>query len=90
MPRETPAEIATAAEKIYDEKYRTEFEREHRDHYVVIDIKTGEAYRGRWPEDAMQAASEAAPKGLLHLIRIGSPGAFRVSYTMDNADTRAL
>ena len=75
MSQKTPAEIATAAEKIYDEKYRREFERKFHDHHVVIDVKTGEAYRARWPEDAIEAANEAAPKGLFHLIRIGSPGA---------------
>ncbi len=90
MSQMTPAEIATAAERIYDEKYRREFERKFHNHHVVIDVKTGEAYRGRWPEDAMQAAIEAAPKGHLHLIRIGSPGALRVSYTMGNARTRTL
>ena len=90
MSPKTPAEIATAAEKIYDEKYRREFERKYHDHYVVIDVKTGEAYRGQWPEEAIQAANETAPKGIFHLIRIGSPGAFRVSYTMGNAYTRAL
>ena len=89
MSRKTPAEIATAAEKIYDEKYRSEFERKYRDHHVVIDVNTGEAYRGRWPEEAMQAALEAAPKGILHLIRVGSPGALRVSYPTGNAHTRA-
>ncbi len=90
MQHRTPAEIASAAEQIYDEQFREHFERDFHDHFVVIDITTGEGYRHQWPEKAFENARKKAPKGVFYMIRIGSPGAFRVSYTMENAYARAL
>lgn len=71
--------IAEAGEKIYAEKYKEKFEREHPQQYAVIDILTGNAYVGEFAEDAMQKATKSAPNGVFHLIRIGSAGAFKVS-----------
>ncbi len=78
-----PKAIAEAGEKIYAEKYRDEFEAMYRGQFAAIDVKSGLAYRGVTPEQALGAARQAAPGGLFHLIRIGQPGAFRVSYSAD-------
>ncbi len=75
-----PGKIADAAEKIYEERYRKEFEETHSGQFVVIDVKSGEAYQGEFAEDALKVARERSPHGVFHLIRVGSPGAFRVSY----------
>ena len=80
MSLTNPGKIADAAEKIYDERYRKDLEERHSGQFVVIDVKSGEAYRGEFAEDALTVARERAPHGVFHLIRIGSPGAFRVSY----------
>ena len=82
-----PQAIAEAGEKIYREKYQARFEEEHLGKFVAINVLTEEAYLGDLPEEAFQKAREAAPKGLLHLIRIGSPGAFRVSYSSNAASS---
>lgn len=76
-----PKAIAEAGEKIYREKYQAEFEEKYRGQFVAIDVLTGEAYRGDLPEEALEKGRKASPKRLFHLIRVGSAGAFRVSYS---------
>ena len=75
-----PGKIAAAAERIYNERYRKRFEKNHSRKFVVIDVKSGEAYPGEFAEDALRSARQRAPYGVFHLIRVGSPGAFRVSF----------
>ncbi len=75
-----PQEIVEAGEKIYAEKYKQDYERNHPGKFAAVDVLTGAAYVAEFPEDALQQAREKAPTGLFHLIKIGSPGAFRVSY----------
>lgn len=76
-----PEAVATRGEAIYTERYRAQFERDYPGQFVAIDIVTDAAYRGLTPEAALTLAREGSPQGIFHLIRIGEPGAFRVSYT---------
>jgi len=69
-------DIADTATEIYGRLYRAQFEEKHRYHFVVIDIKDEKAYVHETPEGALQNARKAAPHGVFHLMRIGSPGAF--------------
>lgn len=78
-----PKAIAELGEKIYHERYRAAFEAVHMGQFVVIDVTTGEAYLGPTAETAYESARRAAPRGLFHLVRVGEPGAFRVSYSSD-------
>ncbi len=80
-----PSKIAQAAEKIYDERHREKLEKEHSGEFVVIDVKDQEIYLGEHPETALQEARKKAPYGVFHLIRIGAPGAFRVSHASRQA-----
>ena len=75
-----PSKIAENAEGIYAERYKEEYEREHGGEFVVIDVSDGAAYRGTFAEEALMAARQQSPNGVFHLIRVGAPGAFRVSY----------
>ena len=77
--------VAARGEEIYAERYRAEFERDYLGQFAAIDITTTEAYRGLTPEEALNRARERSPEGIFHLIRIGEPGAFRVSYTSHTA-----
>ncbi len=77
---DTPDKIAAEGERIYDEKYRAKYEAEVLGHYIVIDVLTGIGYVEQFPEQALEAARNAAPTGIFHLIRIGAPGAFKVSF----------
>ena len=80
-----PGKIAATAEKIYEERYREVYEQDHSGHFVAIDVQDGEAYLAEFPEGALQLARERAPHGVFHLIRIGAPGAFRVSHVGEQA-----
>ena len=82
----SPDKIAEAGEKIYLERHKASLEPAHKGEFVAIDVVTGEGYVGRFPEEAIQRAKEAAPHAVLHLIRIGAPGAFKVSYTTRDHD----
>lgn len=74
-----PQEIASAGERIYKEKYRAAYEEEHAGQFAAIDVTTGHAYLAKFPEEAIETAKKSSPNGLFHLIKIGAPGAFRVS-----------
>ncbi len=80
-----PGEVAQKGDQIYNEKYRGQFEKEHLGKFVVIDVLTGKAYIADYPEQAIEQARGDAPDGVFHLIRVGSPGAFKVSYTSSHA-----
>ena len=80
----SPAEVSAEAWRIYNDTYRKEYEAKYHEQFVAIDITTGDAYRAKWPEKALQKARESAPQGTFHLIRVGWSGAIRVSYTMDH------
>ena len=76
----TPDKIAKRGETIYQERYKDRFERKFHGQFVVIDVSTEEAYIAPYPEEALEKAQNASENGIFHLIRIGAPGAFRVSY----------
>lgn len=80
-----PERLAARAEEIYREKFQTEYEAEHLGKFVVIDIDSGRASVHVDPAEALRLASESSNAGRLHLIRVGSPGAFRVSRTYAHA-----
>src|SRR5262245_57443387 len=76
----TPDKIVEAGEQFYAQRHKERLEREHPGHFVAIDVTTGEAFVGEFAEVALQTARAKAPHGIFHLIRIGAPGAFKVSY----------
>jgi hypothetical protein len=81
MEISNPKAVAELGEKIYDDAYRSDFEAKYPGKFVAIDIQSKQAYVGDAAEEALDAARQAAPKGVFHLIKVGSAGAFRVSYT---------
>ena len=70
--------LADRAEKIYEERYREDFEKNHLDEFVAIDVVSEKAFPGKFSEDALLLAQEESPDGLFHLIRVGSPAAFSI------------
>lgn len=75
-----PARIAEAAEKLYAERFQAEVEAAHEEGFVAIDVMSEAYYFAETGEDALQTAREAAPHGVFHLIRLGSPTTASSSY----------
>lgn len=82
----TPKAIAERGEQIYQQNYRVSYERDHTGKFVAIDVTTERAFLGDTPEGALDLAKADSPMGIFHLIQIGFPAAFRVSYS-SNATT---
>jgi len=80
LPFSSPKAIAEVGEKIYAERYKDEYERDHVGKFAAINVLNGQAFLGDTPEAALEWAKQDSPNGLFHLIQVGFPGAFRVSY----------
>lgn len=92
IPFNNPKAIADAGERIYREKFQMEsgdpsdgprrpsFESEHSGEFVAINVVAETAHLGATPEEAFNAARKADQNGVFHLIRVGYPGAFQMSY----------
>lgn len=81
-----PKNIVEAGEKIYNERYRAQFEAEQIGKFVAINVKNGHATLGATSEEALEEARKTNRDGLFHLIRVGSPGAFQVSHVSNASD----
>ena len=80
MAFSNPKAIAEAGERIYRERYQQEYEASHKGEFIAIDVGSGQGFLADSPEGALQNARVAHPEGSFHLIKIGSPGVFRVGY----------
>ena len=76
----SPEEIAEAAERIYDTRFRKKYEGAYDDEFLAIDVINETAYHGTYPEDALTKAQEAVPDGTFYLIRIGATTTFNVGH----------
>ena len=81
-----PQAMAERAESIYRDKYQEQYEDKYEGKFVAIDVATEEAYIGESAEEALKKARDSDATSVFHLIKVGSPGAFRVSYTSDAAN----
>jgi hypothetical protein len=79
---DSPGKIAEVGERIYADRYKAELERTSLGQFVAIDVLTGKHYVAQFPEQALEKARAEATNGVFHLIRIGSPGAFKVSFNL--------
>ena len=75
-----PDEIVEAAERIYDAKFRKQYEGSHDDEFVAVDVVSEAGFHGKYPEEALARAQESAPDGTFYLIRIGASATFNVGY----------
>jgi hypothetical protein len=76
-----PQQVVDAGQRIYKERYQEEYERLHAGKFVAIDVQTGNAYLADTAGAALKNGLTAQPQGVFHLIKIGSTGAFKVSYS---------
>lgn len=82
-----PRELAQKGEAIYKKKYKEEYERLHPGKFVAIDLQTERAFIADSPEEAVGLLQRESPKSFFHLIKVGSPGVFKVGYSVQ-ADER--
>lgn len=78
---QNPKQLAEKGESIYRSKYQKEYENLYPGKYVAIDISTEKAYVADMPETAVALLQDENPKGFFHLIKVGSPGVFKVGYS---------
>ena len=82
-----PKQIADAGERIYRDKFQKEFEGKYNGEFVAIDVTTETAHLGKTVDEAIAAARASNSKGIFHLIRVGFPSAYQVSYSYRNASS---
>ena len=75
-----PKSLAKLGEAIYQEKYKTAYEADHDGKFVAINVGTSEAFIGDSPDTALDLAHKTDPRALVHLVRVGFPSAFQLSY----------
>lgn len=81
MTYSNPEDIAAAGQKIYDDSFKKEYELKFPQQFAAIEVDSREAFVGDFPEVALERGRKAHPQGYFHLVKIGSKGAFKVSYT---------
>ena len=78
--RSSPQRIAERAVEIYN-GLDDAIKEAHAGQFMVVDVKSGQHYIAEFSEDAFRLARAEAPHGIFHLIRIGAPSAFKVSFS---------
>ena len=85
-----PKAISDAGERIYDERYRQDYERDYPGQFVAVDVLSGNATLGGNSSEALLKARQQYPKGVFHLIRVGHAGAFEVGTAYRHVHTDRL
>jgi hypothetical protein len=75
-----PREIAERGERIYAQKFKQDFEKDYWGQFVAINVAAETATVADTAEDALQNALKADKKGIFHLVRVGFPSAYQVTY----------
>ena len=81
----SPELIAKAGEAVYA-RIRDQLLESSPGQFVAIDVTTEEWYVDIDSAEALRAARKAAPSGVFHLIRIGSPTAFQGGFFLTHAN----
>jgi hypothetical protein len=74
----TTDQVAAKGQKIYDEKLKGILEAENKGKFVVIEVESGDYFVADTVLEALQKAKEKYPNKILHAIRIGYEGIFKM------------
>ena len=74
----TPDQTAERGQKIYDEKLKAILEPSNNGKFVAIEIETGDYFVADTLLEALQRAKEKYPTKVLHTVRIGYEGVFKM------------
>jgi hypothetical protein len=69
-------EIAQRGERIYEERYRRDYEAQHFGKFLAINVQSEQCHLGSTPREAFFEALRAVPGACLFLVRVGFPGAW--------------
>ena len=75
-----PTDAVVEGERIYAQRFQSEFESRFGGQFAVVDIQSAQAVVAEFPEAALEKARTKFPGGVFHLIRIGSRSAFHMSF----------
>jgi len=71
-------EIAARGERIYEHRYKAEFETLYPGQFVAIDIDSERTYFGATPNDAYLCGLRVSPGACLFLVKVGASAAFAI------------
>ena len=73
-----PNEVSEAGKRIYDSRYREEFEEKYWGQFVAINVIDGSATLGQSPSSTLFEAKENQADGFFHLMRVGHATAYEL------------
>ncbi|HLZ00831.1 MAG TPA: hypothetical protein VKR55_01625 [Bradyrhizobium sp.] len=85
VTEQSSKDIVEQGSAIYNRLYRTDFESKWLGRYAAVDVKSEQAVVEDFPETALARARAQFPDGIFYLVRIGSPGAFKLSRRVADA-----
>jgi hypothetical protein len=87
-----PRAISRVGTRIYEAKYKREYEAEYPNQFVAINVADESAapVLGATAMEALTKAKQSYPTGFFHLIRIGHIGVFEVGMGHRHVDTDRL
>jgi hypothetical protein len=85
-----PRAISEAGERIYNQRYKQDFEANHPGEFVAIDVIGESATLGNTASETLMKAKAQHPTGVFHLIRVGHAGAFEVGTAYRHVHTDRL
>lgn len=74
----TPEQVAARGEKLYQEKLKAILEPENNGKFVAIEVISGEYFVGDTILGAVELSHKKFPNRLLHTIKIGYEGVYKL------------
>lgn len=74
----TPDQVAAKGEEIYQEKLKTMLEPSNNGKFVAIEVVSGEHFVGSTILEAVALARKKYPNRLLHTIKVGYEGVYKL------------
>ena len=78
MISEKMRQVATKAKSLYEAKYRTQLEENHRGEFVCIEPESEDCFLGATFDEAVNKAIDAYPDRLTHTLRVGHAAALHL------------
>jgi len=80
----SPRELAVEGERIYAER-RDELEKTSSGKFAAIDVSNQKIYVADGAAEALVAGRRKQPNAILHLVKIGDKGAYKIGFSTRHA-----